>query len=403
MSRQTDLLIITPATTGGSWIFFDGLLKKLDPSIAVSICSAQKLKMNYEKMRFFYFPMPRYDRHGLLINSELLFMVAYSIPMLLFSSIVALIEKPRLIVSNGFAGCYGILPIAKLTNSKLIISHHGYFSGYLPKIAGKFLEIFQSPIDLVAVNSTTSEKDVGAIIEQKKILIVEHWADPKFFLERNRKQLRLKLGLDKKFVVVFAGRIDREKHVHFIIETAEKNILNEDFAFIFIGRGELENMVQKAIKVHPNISYVGYLSDQEKLAEFLTVADVVWSYADEDYLARPAVEALACGTPVVISEKPAIMRKAEKKVTVSSELVRGIGWLIDTSNPTKAANFLLNLKNSGILTDAFRTYCRSYAKERYSIQNLDLFVRFVHKLLGKDFACRVNELSIKMKNKVENI
>lgn len=383
MLRKTDLLIITPATTGGSWIFFDGFLKKIDPSLSISICSAQELKIKPSGIRVFHFPMPRYDRYGLLINSKSVFMMAYAFPLLILASFVIMIDRPYLIVSNGFATGYGVLPISRLTKSKLVISHHGYFEGYVPRIIGKLLKKFQSYIKLVVVNSATSEKDVAKIIPRKKLLVVEHWADQQFFLERNRQQLRSRMGLDKKFVIVFVGRIDREKHAHLILETATKQLLKRDFVFIFVGHGELEKMVHEKSKMHSNIRYMGYLSEQEKLAEVLTVADLVWSYADEGYLARPAVEALACGTPLLISEKPAIMRKAEKGIKISDDLVRGIGWLIKTRNPTEDAKFLLKLKNSNLLNDKFRAYCKAYAKQNYSLQNLDSFIQFVSKSLDK--------------------
>jgi len=377
MSRRTDILIITPATTGGSWTFFDGFLRRLDPSIQISVCSGQKLEKKPHKMQFFSLPMPRYDKYGLLINSQIAFVIAYSIPLLLLANLVMLIERPRLIIGNGFGSCYGVLPISRLAKSKMIISHHGYFARYVPESLNKLIGKLQRFVDLVVVNSATSKKDVETIISKKKLRVIEHWADQQFFQDRNREQLRSDLGMNGKFVIVFAGRIDREKHVPFILETAMEPSLKNDFLFYFCGTGEMAKQVQENSNIHSNIRYLDYISDRDILANLFTAADLVWAYADESYLARPAVEALACGTPILVSDKPAVIRKAMEGVKVPEELVKGIGWIIKIQDPSEAAKFLLRLKDTRILDDNLRNNCKVYARQKHDVRNLDAFISFV--------------------------
>jgi glycosyltransferase involved in cell wall biosynthesis len=381
--KRTDLLIITPATTGGSWAFLDGFLRRLGPSVSMSICSSQELQKKPWDARMFSIPLPRYDKYGLLINSRMIFAIVYNIPLLVLANLVLLIEKPRLVIANGIASGIGLLPLSSLIRSKMIISYRGYLGEQLKGFVRRLIAGFQRFFSLVIVNSETSKRDLERIIPMNKLMIVRHSADESFFLHRDRQKLRSELGLDQKFTILFVGRIDREKQAPLLLEVAKSPSLRKGFMFLFAGIGESAKDVREASKVFPNIRYLGYIVKREEIAELLTSADVVWAYADETYLARPAVESLACGTPILVPETPAVLRRAHEGVRVPEELVRGVGWIIKERRPDDVAKKILNLKGSGLLNDQLRTYCREYALEKHSRRNLDAVVDLAAQMLAQ--------------------
>jgi glycosyltransferase involved in cell wall biosynthesis len=381
--KRTDLLIITPATTGGSWAFLDGFLRRLGPSVSMSICSSQELQKKPWDARMFSIPLPRYDKYGLLINSRMIFAIVYNIPLLVLANLVLLIEKPRLVIANGIASGIGLLPLSSLIRSKMIISYRGYLGEQLKGFVRRLIAGFQRFFSLVIVNSETSKRDLERIIPMNKLMIVRHSADESFFLHRDRQKLRSELGLDQKFTILFIGRIDREKQAPLLLEVAKSPSLRKGFMFLFAGIGESAKDVREASKVFPNIRYLGYIVKREEIAELLTSADVVWAYADETYLARPAVESLACGTPILVPETPAVLRRAHEGVRVPEELVRGVGWIIKERRPDDVAKKILNLKGGGLLNDQLRTYCREYALKKHSRRNLDAVVDLAAQMLAQ--------------------
>ena len=142
--------------------------------------------------------------------------------------------------------------------------------------------------------------------------------------------------------------------------------------FNFAGAGKNANVVETLAKDCQNIHFFGYIKDREKLKQFYNNADVVWAFADETYLALPAIEALACGKPILIPKYAAI--SGSKKLVGEFLVPNDVGWLVDTNDE----NTILKLIDEISRTKSYlnmREACIKLATEKYSKKNIEVVAK----------------------------
>ncbi|MHA1239077.1 MAG: glycosyltransferase, partial [Candidatus Odinarchaeia archaeon] len=329
-------------------------------------------------------PYLDYEMWGKVFSSNALFEFLFEIPLILMSLILLLIYRPKLIIGNGFLASIMVGIISRFIGgkTKVICSHHGYIEYYLGKLGKKVLRFFSRFIDHVFVNSDGSYKDVSQVVHKRKITTIHHWADEVFFSTHDRAAYRKKLGLEDKFVVLFVGRIDREKHCDVLIRVIKKLADNPKIFFLFVGAGEFVSYLKKIEKRYKNVRHLGYIKDRNELARLYSSADILWAYADETYLARPAIESLASGTPILLCDVPAILEKRYRNIKISHDLIpKDIGWVIDINNTEEITNLIRRLAHEGISV-SIRSKCTSYAKTKHSVKNIFTAIKKIKEILA---------------------
>lgn len=363
-ASKKKLLVITPAFSGGSWICILRIMDLFRDDFRITVIGLGHFDRDINGVNIISIPYPRYDRWGLItaINPAVSFI--WNFPLLLCSIFYIIFNKPQFILVNGFTTGLLIAPVARILNINTIVEFHGYLESYLGNLAKRIVKLLAGSVDLVIVNSKGAAKEVNAIIDNKKIVINEHFADDLFFSNKLEKKYNNKLD------ILYIGRLDREKFCDNLINVAVLLKNNPLFSFCFIGVGELADDVIKLQKESNNIVYAGYISDRKQLSEYYMKADLVWSYADETYLALPAVEALACGIPVIVPDAAVVPSNSRKGIKINKDLVpEGIGWIVNAHN-TQAAVKLLNQLAENRIYIQLRQYCRQYALKKYSRQNI---------------------------------
>lgn len=280
--------------------------------------------------------------------------------------------NPKTVIYNGLTSGLVLSPFFKLFKKKNIIMYHsviGRTSG-AKKVILKFLFRF---VDLVVVNSIGSRDDLAPVVESKRLLINDHYADEIFF--RSKKPKRTS---GEELRVLYVGRIDKDKRVFPLIEFAKKMKNNPAFHFKFVGVGADVNKVADLGKAYPYIKYGGYINEKTELTQLYQWADVVWSFADVTYLALPAVEALACDTPIIIPKFAAIAGKDE--LIMPSLVPDSIGWLVDPFNQNDVAFIMEKIQTK---KDYSNKNCLEYARKHYSSENLLVTVEKVKELIDK--------------------
>ena len=281
-----------------------------------------------------------------------------------------------MIISNGLGSSLGIAWAINLLRKRLIICFHGDLDeNPLQGISGLIKKLCES-IDLIIVNSGGSYNNVQPIILNSKIVINEHCAEDLFFSD-SPKPLST-----KPFVIFYVGRLDEEKLCSPLIDLATKFRNNDDYLFLFAGVGEYASRIKNLEKSSNNIRNLGYINDRIELKKLYLSASVVWSFADETYLALPAIEALACGRPIIIPKIAALRNKIKQKIEIDKNLVPSeIGWLVDPFNPHDILRLIIGLREQGIKIEMNQA-CRDYAMKRYSRKNLENTVTKIEDLLS---------------------
>ncbi len=98
----------------------------------------------------------------------------------------------------------------------------------------------------------------------------------------------------KKPILIFAGRLEKEKGVHLLIEQLIRLPLDSYFCY-FLGSGSLENYIERRIKKNQiNGTLCGYLS-QDQVAKKFVESDIYILPSLNDPFSRTLSEALASG------------------------------------------------------------------------------------------------------------
>ncbi len=217
-----------------------------------------------------------------------------------------------------FAMGLAALMSAKILGKPIIGSYHtlvdnkDIIGSYYPKnkriryvaeiAARQYIKFFYSSCDCVFAPSGTIKR----ILEKKgikNVYIVPNSVDIKRFNpEVSGQNIRraLKLRNNQK-VILYVGRISREKKLEVLLNAAHAlNMKRDDIVFVIGGHGPaLEYYKRMAEKLKlDNLKFVGFI-ENKKLAEYYAACDVFCIPSTFETQGMVALEAMACGKPVV--------------------------------------------------------------------------------------------------------
>jgi glycosyltransferase involved in cell wall biosynthesis len=202
----------------------------------------------------------------------------------------------------GLCGSY----LAKKMKIPLVGSYHTDFGHYLKyydlqflsNSLWKYIKWFYKPCQKLFVPSTETLKQ----LHQHGFTNLELWprgVDCQLFHPfYDKKAVRQKYGLSKKFLLTYAGRLAPEKDVDILLKVAgsmpEK--INNQIDWLVVGDGPLREDIQK--KAPFNMRFTGYL-EGESLAEVYSASDLFVFPSPTETFGNVVLEALASGTPVI--------------------------------------------------------------------------------------------------------
>lgn len=149
--------------------------------------------------------------------------------------------------------------------------------------------------------------DYGAPPE--KIALIPCGVDPKLFYPENRQQSKKALGLTGKKVAIYVGRLEENKGLGTLLEAleilAKKNSpCLQDLRLIIVGGDDWsKNHLKKTLLSRGLTSWVTFVGakSQEELPLYYRAADVCVVPSYYETFGLVAIEAMACGTPVIAS------------------------------------------------------------------------------------------------------
>jgi glycosyltransferase involved in cell wall biosynthesis len=147
--------------------------------------------------------------------------------------------------------------------------------------------------------------------------------------------------LEKRFVIGFLGRISSEKGIEYLLEAIPflQKKLDEDFVIVLagpraaVGEEAYRHTIAQLMERYKNhIVQLGELQDDE-LGSFYSLLDafVLPSINQTEAFGMVQVEAMLCGTPVVVSDLPGVRVPVQKT---------GMGEIIPLKNAQAIADAL---------------------------------------------------------------
>jgi D-inositol-3-phosphate glycosyltransferase len=205
---------------------------------------------------------------------------------------------------------------------------------------------------------TTHEKEAlinyyGARSDQ--IFVIPCGVDLDLFKPIERFEARSRLDLDERPVILFVGRIEPLKGVDLLCKAvAMIENLKSPRVIVVGGEAERKEMNRLHDLVHQldldsQVEFVGPV-DHSELPLYYNAADVVAIPSYYESFGLVAVEALACGTPVIAS-----------RVGGLSDIVESdqVGYLISCRRPESFAERLEIVVGNKYLRDSFKDSARS--------------------------------------------
>jgi glycosyltransferase involved in cell wall biosynthesis len=174
-------------------------------------------------------------------------------------------------------------------------------------------------------------------------------------VDENRKnQLRTQLGLPAGFLVIFVGRLEREKRVDGLIQVwPEIQKRNANAHLLILGTGSQEPELRQMAT--GSVLFGGMV---ENVPAYLQAADVFVLPSVAEGLSNALLEALATGLPVVATATGGTTDIVRHKVT---------GWLIHNYNSQNLSKGILALMDDAALREKCALEGRRYVVENYSL------------------------------------
>lgn len=198
--------------------------------------------------------------------------------------------------------------------------------------------------------------------------VIQAGYDPKVFniQEYNKQEILSKYGIEytNQKIVLYAGRLSGLKGVDILLNAA-KIYENENIITVIAGNGALRKELKKQAKdlELKNTYFIGHKS-QRTLKKLYNIADVFAMPSRMEAFGLVAVEALACGTPVVCTEAGGMKEYITEKV----------GKIVKTEDYEGLAKALMEiLKNENKYN---REELSEYVKEKFAQE------KSIAKLLG---------------------
>lgn len=283
----------------------------------------------------------------------------YLVPGLFFMTLYVLLTNRNIKVlhAQGLVPAVVTLVICKMFNKRAVVSTHNLYFFPDKGLYTKFSSMVFSNFDVILTLSDASAKELERIgVSKDKLQSFRYWLDLKKFSPGNQDSSRRKFSIPNKFTAFFVGRLIETKGVNIILETLKKL---PEIHFVIGGPGPLEEKVRRTALKYGNLHYVGALTPDE-VKILMTAADVVLvpSLVDEGY-GRVAMEALACGTPVLAANKGGLDEVVNVKV----------GKLITPDVPTYTKTLRQWYNNRNIVQN-LSSNTRLYAKQQFSDNNV---------------------------------
>jgi len=285
----------------------------------------------------------------------------YLVPgLLILTPLILLFSRPDVIHAHGLSAAVSAVFWGKIFRIRTIISLHSLYTFPKNGLYHDFIKTLLKNADFVLSLSKKSNEEVKSLgLEKEKTGVFTYWIDlAKFIKVKNAKK---KLGWENQFVVLFVGRLIKEKGLEILLESAR--VWDKNIKLAIIGAGPMEDEILRKTDRIKQVQFLGK-ADQPDLPLYYSAADcVVVPSISEEGFGRVIIESLACGTPVVASNKGAIPEAMNETVGRFIEVTpEGIKNTVEYlyKNPKK----LLRLSKNA----------RSFVERRYSEDNVEAII-----------------------------
>ena len=257
--------------------------------------------------------------------------------------------------------------IGKCISGKiLIITTHGsdihdhnnrnFIAQYLNRI------VLHSSDHIIAVSHELKNAITESFgISEEKISVIDMGVDSSIFFPNN------KIPKKETFTLLFVGRLSEEKGFDVLLDAFEILSKNNSSSIkcIVIGDGDQQSHYKKSVKsrmLTDNVTFMGS-QNQTRISEWMNQSHLVVIPSRKEGFGLVAIEALACGTPVICSNVGGLKEIVENgkngflfPVEQKDELVERIERFIQNPETILPDNCVQSVKKFDVLEKVKQIY-----------------------------------------------
>jgi len=272
-------------------------------------------------------------------------------------------KKIDVIHAQGFNAAFIGTVFKRIFKKKLIVSTHAIYEiDKNSNTAKRIVRVLNKADKVLCLSKGSYNELISFGLSEEKLDIFKYWIDLEVFKPYKNNEFRNKLGIKNVFTVLFVGRLIDKKGIRVLCEVAKEI---PDMNFVFIGTGTDEDYLKEQEKKNRNIKFVGFVRN-DLLYKYYNSSDVFCIPSQyEEGFGRVVMEAVACGLPVVGSNKGGIPEALDSSVSILIEpTVENLKRKIEELYRNKDRYF--KLKNN----------CRNYAEKNFSEKNIELITKY---------------------------
>ncbi len=260
------------------------------------------------------------------------------------------------------SGLVGII-LKKLTGKPVVLwVHRMVFGNFIQTALTKFV---LRNCDFVMFNSSYTLEKAKAVVKLKDFGIVSPSIDEKKFKVMTRVGLRKKIGVENNKKIIFSiGRFVEKKGFVYLIE-AMHYVKSDGAVCVIAGHGPLEKELKQMVKgkgLSDKIIFIGEVQNADvplwmNEADIVVIPSIVDSRGETETLGIVALEATACGKPVIVSKVGGLIDVVKDGFN---------GFLVKPKNPKEIAKKLNILLKDEILRKRMSKNARDYTEKNFS-------------------------------------
>ena len=255
------------------------------------------------------------------------------------------------------SGCYACAQKKRYPKSNLFDNSK---SNFLKK-----KELFNLPNSITIVTVSEWLKGVAekGILKKYPILKISNGIDLKIF-KPTENDIKKKYHLEnKKIVLGVASTWEEYKGIQTFFELAEQ--LPDNYQVVMIGLND------KQMKEKPEeILGIPRTANQKELVEWYSSAEVYVNTSVEETMGLTTVEAMACGTPVIVMN-----------TTASPELVDdNCGIIVEPNDLEGLKQAVIALNKTTVISDYCINHVKEYEKDKQYTKYIDLYKKILYEL-----------------------
>ncbi len=200
-------------------------------------------------------------------------------------------------------------------------------------------------------------------VDRAKIVVAKHWVEDSMFQTGNGQKIRAQLGLEDRFVVMFAGNLGMVQGLETVIEAAALLRGCHNTVIVLVGDGSDRARLEKLASDRGvrNVMFAGR-HPANAMGDFFAAADALLVHLKPSLIAEHAIPAkilayMAAGRAIICAVPGA-----------AAELVRDAraGCVVEPGNPAKLAEAIRGVAEAPAgVREAYGQKAREYLREHF--------------------------------------